>query len=92
MTTANPLIQRQHDVSRRLHLGIIFSLVWLFGVGSLYSFVQGVLALKAIRESGHQLHGSLRAWWCILVGGLGALFLLWCAVTLILYLMGIEGH
>ena len=85
------LFEQQQEVSRRLHYGIIFSLIWLAGLGSLYSFIQGVIALRAIIRSDYHLHGVLRAWWCIIVGGLGALFLLWFASTLVLYQFGIKG-
>ena len=80
--------QIQYQINRQLYFGVVFSIVWLFGIGSLYSCIQGVRALQTIRYSEYRLRGSLRAWWCIIVGGLGGVFFIWLAVTFAMYQMG----
>jgi hypothetical protein len=39
--------------------------------GSLYAFVCGFRARRLIRASGGSLSGTKRAWWCLIVGGIG---------------------
>jgi hypothetical protein len=84
--------REQHALNRQLWYGVVFSLIWLFGLGSLYSFIQGIRALRTIRESDYPLQGTLRAWWCVVVGGLGTIFLLCLALSIVLYYLGIESR
>ena len=51
--------------------GIVFSLVWIMGFGSLYAFILGLRARRIIRASGGALKGTKRAWWCLIVGAIG---------------------
>lgn len=64
----------QDKVDSMLKWGIIFSIIWLAGIGSLISFIIGYKAGNAIKGSNHELVGSGRAWWCLIVGRLGILF------------------
>ncbi len=75
----------QRQVSGWLTSGIIYSVVWLAGIGSLIAVVKGIRARKAILSSNGALVGSIRAWWCILVGGAGVL--IWAAIAAV----GIVG-
>jgi len=54
-----------------LQFGIICSIVWMMGIGSLYAFLCGLRARSIIKASGGQLVGMGRAKWCIIVGGIG---------------------
>ena len=63
----------QASVNAILRSGIVFSIVWLFGLGSLFAFVQGLRALRLIRAADGALRGTERAWWCLIVGGIGIL-------------------
>lgn len=63
----------QDKVDSLLRRGIIFSIVWLAGIGSLYSLICAVRAKKLIDGSGGKLAGIGRVWWCFVVGGLGVL-------------------
>lgn len=54
-----------------LQFGIICSIVWMMGIGSLYALLCGLRAKSIIKASGGQLVGTKRANWCIIVGGIG---------------------
>jgi hypothetical protein len=62
-------------VSRMLGCGFAFSLVVAGGVGSLVALVIGLRARGLIKKSDAELSGMRMAWWCIVVGGLGAAML-----------------
>ena len=68
----------QHRVNSLLRIGIISSIVWLMGVGSLCAFVCGLKARSIIKASEGQVIGMGRAWWCLIVGGFGVV--LWLPV------------
>jgi hypothetical protein len=63
--------QSQEHVDALLRRGIIFSIVWLAGIGSAVAVVSGMQARRLIQASGGDLRGSGRVWWCLLIGGLG---------------------
>jgi hypothetical protein len=83
-------LREQQQIDALLRRGIIFSLVWLGGIGSTYSFVCAVRAFRIKRRSPYQLRGTLRGLWCLFTGGAGALFLVWVLVTFVMYLAGYE--
>ena len=92
MLDANLLARQQYDVNRQLSRGILFSILWFSGIGSLYSFILGIRALGAIRGSNYRLRGRYRAWWCIVTGGLGTIFLLSIVAAIVLYNLGIVDR
>jgi hypothetical protein len=59
----------QDQIDRSLKWGIVFSIFWLVGLGSLYAFIQGLRARNAIARSEGNLIGTGKAWWCIIAGG-----------------------
>ena len=61
----------QEKVRRLLKWGVIFSILWLGGIGSLVAIVCGAKARRLIKESGGQIRGTGGAWWCLIVGSLG---------------------
>ncbi|WP_448115165.1 hypothetical protein [Mesorhizobium amorphae] len=61
----------QTKVNRMLTRGVVYSIIWLAGLGSCYALHQGILARRLINEN-PALEGNGRAWWCIIVGGVGA--------------------
>jgi hypothetical protein len=85
------LARQQNAINRQLNLGIIFSLVWLFGLGSLISFVLGLRAMHSIGED-DQLRGTGRAWWCVIAGGIGTIFLICLVLAIVLHQLRIGGH
>jgi hypothetical protein len=62
---------KQYRLDSMLQFGIICSIVWMIGIGSLYAFLCGLRARSIIKASGGQLVGMGRAKWCIIVGGIG---------------------
>jgi hypothetical protein len=68
MKGQNSPIQQQIDAL--LKKGIVFSIVWLAGIGSLISVLLGVKAKRLIAESDGAT-GMGRVWWCLIVGGMG---------------------
>ena len=62
---------KQYRLDSMLQFGIICSIVWMLGIGSLYAFLCGLRARSIIKASGGQLVGMGRAKWCIIVGGIG---------------------
>ena len=71
----------QSQLDSMLKWGIIFSLFWLAGVGSLVAVVLGLKARTAIAASNGMLVGSGRVRWCLIVGGLG--LALWVPIVVI---------
>ncbi len=71
----------QSQLDSILKWGIIFSLFWLAGIGSLVAVILGLKARKAIRASDGKLVGSGRVRWCLIVGGLG--LALWVPIVVI---------
>ncbi len=61
----------QGQIDKMLKWGIIFSVIWLGGLGSLAAFIIGVKARNRIKASSGTLTGSGRALWCLVVGALG---------------------
>lgn len=61
----------QLRVDNLLRRGVIFSIVWLIGIGSAIAVISGWKARKLIVESGGTLRGIGRVWWCLVVGGFG---------------------
>lgn len=71
----------QVHIDRMLKWGIVFSILWLAGLGSIFAFMSGLKARKAINASNGTMVGTGRAWWCIAVGALG--FAFWLPIILI---------
>ena len=57
-------------------MGFALSLVGAAGLGSLAAFLIGLKALTVINRSPVELAGKWMAWWCIIIGGLGAIMVL----------------
>lgn len=70
----------QESINSLLKWGISFSILWLAGIGSAISIRNGFKAIGKIKKN-KELIGKDRAWWCIIVGGLGVI--LWVPIVLI---------
>ncbi len=67
----NDSILNQDQLDSLLMRGVLFSILWLMGFGSLYAFWCGIRARRMIRASNGTLTGSGKTWWCLVVGGIG---------------------
>lgn len=56
-----------------LSMGFALSLVVAGGLGSLAALFIGLKALTVINRSPVELVGKWMAWWCIIIGALGAI-------------------
>ena len=72
---------KQDQIDKMLKWGIIFSVIWLDGLGSLAAFIIGVKTRNRIKASGGILTGTGRALWCLVVGAFG--LALWVPMILI---------
>jgi hypothetical protein len=65
-------MRQQRRIDAMLRWGIVFSFFWFGGLGSLFALSAGWQARKLIVESGNALEGRFKAWWCMIVGGIGS--------------------
>jgi hypothetical protein len=61
----------QDQLDKILSRGVVFSILWLMGFGSLYAFQCGLRARRMIQASAGALRGQGRTWWCLIIGGIG---------------------
>ena len=73
--------QAQREIDAILRRGIVFSIVWLAGIGSLISILSGLKARKLIAQLGDEASGTGRVWWCLIIGGPG--LLIWGPIIII---------
>ena len=79
-----PALHAQIKLSVLLGYGFVLSLLTIGGLAPLVAFVIGWHARKRIKASGGRLVGLRLAWWCLIVGGAGAvLWPLFVAFTLV---------
>jgi len=77
-------LERQVRLSKMLAMGFALSLVGVGGLGSLAALVIGLKALTVINRSPVELVGKWMAWWCIIIGALGAIGMLLYILSLFL--------
>jgi hypothetical protein len=71
----------QQKVDSLLKTGIVLSILWLAGIGSLIALVSGLRAKRLIAQSEGAAIGMGRVWWCVVVGGLGVA--IWLPIILV---------
>jgi hypothetical protein len=77
-------LERQVRLSKMLAMGFALSLVGVGGLGSLAALLIGLKALTVINRSPVELVGKWMAWWCIIIGALGAIAMLLYILSLFL--------
>lgn len=77
--TTNRMVQAK--VNGLLRRGMVFSILWLMGIGSVIAVVSALKANRLIVESGGAVTGMGKVWWCLIVGGLG--IMIWGVVFLV---------
>jgi len=80
--TSNQLLQNRIDT--KLRRGVFYSIFWLMGVGSAIAVMEAFRARKLINQSGGELKGMGKVWWCFIVGGAGLLFWLFVLLMVII--------
>ena len=86
-----PELRLQIRISKLLGTAFAFSITGVAGVGSLIAFLLGVKAWRIIRQSSGPVNGRLMAWWCIVAGVMGTLFLLPETITTVLKLLRLKS-
>ena len=71
----------QQKIDSLLKKGIVLSILWLAGIGSLMALVFGLRAKRLIAESDGVATGTGRVWWCVIVGGVGVA--IWLPIILL---------
>ena len=65
----------KEDVQRKvrllLRIGILFSIFWIAGIGSIISIVLGLKARNIIKRANMNINGMGGVYWCLIIGGLG---------------------
>jgi len=64
-----------------LKIGIIFSIIWLGGIGSFISIYFGIKAKRIIKQKNIDI-GMGAVWWCLIVGSLG--IITWVPIIIII--------
>ena len=64
----------QEQVDQLLKWGVLFSILWLMGIGSLIALRNGLRARSLIMKHDGDLNGIAKAKWCIVAGLFGMLF------------------
>jgi predicted CDP-diglyceride synthetase/phosphatidate cytidylyltransferase len=85
-------LEQQVKVSKMLGMGFVLSITGIMGIGSLIALVLGWKALRTIRASNGRIGGRLMAWWCIVAGALGAVFIPAAIITAILRQLNDSGR
>jgi hypothetical protein len=78
----------QRKVSSLIRIGIILSIFWLAGIGSIISIVLGLKARNIIKRANVNISGMGGAYWCLIVGSVGLIMslLIFIAITLPIFL------
>ena len=61
----------QTKVRLLLRIGILFSIFWIAGIGSIISIVLGLKARNIIKRANMNINGMGGVYWCLIIGGLG---------------------
>lgn len=86
---SNTTIINQRKIDKFLVWGIVFSLFWIWGIGSFVALIMGLKAREVILESNGTCRGSIRVWWCLLFGGVGVVWT--TAVVVMAYIKNIVS-
>jgi hypothetical protein len=71
----------QREINRLLRSGVMWSILWLMGVGSLIALLRGLEARRLLLTATRPMQGVGGAWWCIISGTIG--LIVWIPIWLI---------
>jgi hypothetical protein len=83
-------VEAQRQIDAVLRRGIIFSFLWLAGIGSIIAILSGLKAKKLIAQLGPEASGMRRVSWCLTVGGLG--LLVWGPIIIMSIINNLAGR
>ncbi|MEP6574255.1 MAG: hypothetical protein ABJD11_16255 [Gemmatimonadota bacterium] len=72
---------QEAELTTALKRGLLFSILWLMGIGSAIAVYNGLKARRIVNASDGRRHGGFTMWWCLVVGALG--ILIWAPVVLV---------
>jgi hypothetical protein len=72
----------QEHVKSLVKWGVVFSIVWLAGIGSLVALVLGSKARNIIKQSNTTIKGMGGVWWCLILGAFG--IIIWFPILFII--------
>ena len=79
---ARPSLGRQAaELRTAVKRGLLLSILWLSGIGSVITVYNGLKARRIVRASDGRLRGGFTMWWCLVVGALG--ILIWAPIVLV---------
>ena len=82
-------VQRE-AVRRLLNRGVLFSILWLMGVGSAIALYCGLRARGIARASGGRVRGGAKMWWCLIVGTIG--IVIWAPIVAVGLFNQVRTH
>jgi hypothetical protein len=74
----------QRKVNSLIRIGVILSIFWMAGVGSIISIVLGLKVKRIIKRSSGNITGIGGVYWCLIVGCLGLIMSLLTFIAIIL--------
>lgn len=83
-------VEAQRQIDTVLRRGIIFSFLWLGGIGSIIAILSGLKAKKLIAQLGAGASGTGRVSWCLTVGGFG--LLVWGPIIIMSIVNNLAGR
>lgn len=83
-------VRAQRQIDAVLRRGMIFSIVWLAGIGSVIAILSGLKAKKLIAQLGAEASGMGRVWWCLIIGSVG--LLVWGPIIIIGIFNNLTGR
>jgi hypothetical protein len=74
----------QRKVNSLIIIGVILSIFWMAGVGSIISIVFGLKAKRIIKRASGNITGIGGVYWCLIVGWLGLIMSLLIFIAIVL--------
>lgn len=74
----------QKKVNSLITIGVMFSIIWMAGIGSIVSIVMGLKAKRIIKRASGNITGIGGVYWCLIVGWFGFIISLLTFLAIIL--------
>ncbi len=77
------IIKNHSRRSKTAVIGFILSILWLYGLGSIFAVILGIISIRKIKRSNGELKGEGFAITSIILGGIGLILPLWILTSVI---------